>query len=266
MVMWKIKNQKSPTGKRKQGNNNWFVGTEGRISSVSMAATPEGRCQPTKESGDCWDCSCGGAAAHPATDSAQVRLTDLLQGEKSAKLKFCPYLRNCLVDTETQFLLMFSKNIVKNKGDGLLIGTEDTCILDMVETHLSGPIDSKFEAAADNIETEANKPMEHSFNRGTRRWKLNLFLLWIWDRRIHQSNFYLKSNTRLACGGEYSPDDAAQSHQELPQWHVLLADRHHQRAGVVLHKDAGNAVTARCVVYHPLLEKRNNTVRSQVSV
>lgn len=77
---------------------------------------------------------------------------------------------------------------------------------------------------------------------------------------------YLKLNTRLACGGEYSPDDAAQSHQELPQRHVLLADRHHQRAGVVLHKDAGNAVTARCVVYHPLLEKRNNTVRSQVSV
>lgn len=31
-----------------------------------------------------------------------------------------------------------------------------------------------------------------------------------------------------ACRGEYTADDAAQSHQELPQRHVLLADRHHQ--------------------------------------
>lgn len=38
----------------------------------------------------------------------------------------------------------------------------------MVKTHLSGPVDSEFEAAADNIKTEANKPMEHAFTeRGT---------------------------------------------------------------------------------------------------
>lgn len=37
---------------------------------------------------------------------------------------------------------------------------------------------------------------------------------------------------------------------------MLFADRHHQRAGVVLDKDAGNAVTARCMVYHPLLGNR----------
>lgn len=59
---------------------------------------------------------------------------------------------------------------------------------------------------------------------------------------------------RLACCGEYSSNDAAQSHQELPQWHMLLADGHHQRADVVLHEDARNAVTARCVVYHSFLE------------
>lgn len=62
--------------------------------------------------------------------------------------------------------------------------------------------------------------------------------------------------TRLTCCGKYPPDDAAQPHQELPQRHVLLADRHHQRAGIVLHEDARHAVTARGVVYHPLLENR----------
>lgn len=38
----------------------------------------------------------------------------------------------------------------------------------VVKTHLSGPVDSKFEATADRIKTEANKPMEHAFKeRGT---------------------------------------------------------------------------------------------------
>lgn len=80
---------------------------------------------------------------------------------------------------------------------------------------LSGPVDSKFEAAADDIKTEANKPMKHP------------------------------------CRGEYATNYATQSHQELPKGHMLLADRHHQRAGVVLDKDARNTVTARGVVYHP---------------
>lgn len=62
--------------------------------------------------------------------------------------------------------------------------------------------------------------------------------------------------TRLACRGEYTPDNPTKSHQELPQRHMLLADRHHQRAGVVLDKDARNAVAARRVVYHPLLGNR----------
>lgn len=56
------------------------------------------------------------------------------------------------------------------------------------------------------------------------------------------------------CRGEYYPNHPAQSHQELPQGHVLFCDRHHQRAGVVLHKDARNPMAARTVVYHPLLE------------
>lgn len=66
----------------------------------------------------------------------------------------------------------------------------------------------------------------------------------------------ISAETRLACGGEYSPNDAAQSHQELPQRHVLLTDRHHQRAGVVLHEDARHAVAPCSMVYHPRLENR----------
>lgn len=66
---------------------------------------------------------------------------------------------------------------------------------------------------------------------------------------------------RLTCRGENAPDDSAQSHQELPQRHVLLGDRHRQRAGVVLHKDARHTVTAHGVVYHPLLGKHNRTPR-----
>lgn len=68
--------------------------------------------------------------------------------------------------------------------------------------------------------------------------------------------------SRLACGGEYASDDAAQSHQELPERHVLLAHGHHQGAGVVLDEDARNAVAARCVVYHPLLREHGKTKRS----
>lgn len=67
---------------------------------------------------------------------------------------------------------------------------------------------------------------------------------------------------RLTCRGKNAPDDSAQPHQELPQRHVLFGDGHHQRAGVVLHKDARDAVTARRVVYHPLLE--NPTGRTQL--
>lgn len=65
-----------------------------------------------------------------------------------------------------------------------------------------------------------------------------------------------RGQKRLACCGEYAPNDATQSHQELPQRHMLLADRHHQGADVVLHKNARNSVTACCVVYHPFLENR----------
>lgn len=90
---------------------------------------------------------------------------------------------------------------------------------------LSGSVDSELKATADNIKTDANKPMEH------------------------------------ACGGEYSPDNATKSHQELPQRHMLLADRHHQRAGVILHKDAGHTVTACRVVYHPLPLSHGKLVR-----
>lgn len=59
--------------------------------------------------------------------------------------------------------------------------------------------------------------------------------------------------SELARGGENASDDAAQSHQELPERHVLLAHRHHQGAGVVFDEDAGDAVAARRVVYRPLL-------------
>lgn len=60
---------------------------------------------------------------------------------------------------ETACLLGKRKHYILNKVKSI------DC---MVKTHLSGPVDSEFEAAADNIKTEANKPMEHAFTeRGT---------------------------------------------------------------------------------------------------
>lgn len=138
-----------------------------------------------------------------------------------------------------------------------MVKTED-CV---VNAHLSGPIDAEFEATADDIKTEANEPVEHAFTEEhSDKWmnsdSYTLRQMSLLHKRIKHM---IAVETSLACRGEYPPDDAAQSHQELPQRHVLLADRHHQRAGVVLHKDAGNAVTARGVVYHPLLG--NKTAR-----
>lgn len=66
---------------------------------------------------------------------------------------------------------------------------------------------------------------------------------------------------RFTCGGENAPDDATQPHQELPQGHVLLANRHHQGAGVVLDEDAGDAVTSCRVVDDPLLRDRQTDRR-----
>lgn len=73
--------------------------------------------------------------------------------------------------------------------------------------------------------------------------------------------------TTLACCGEYAPDNTTQSHQELPQRHMLLPDCHHQRAGVIFDKDAGDAVAACCMIYYPLLRKRTwRLISSQVSL
>lgn len=41
---------------------------------------------------------------------------------------------------------------------------------------------------------------------------------------------------------------------------MLLADSHHQRADVVLHKDARNSMTACCMVYHSFLENGHGVV------
>lgn len=75
-----------------------------------------------------------------------------------------------------------------------------------------------------------------------------LFLVFFFKRGSN-----LCAEPRLTSGGENSPHDSAEAHQELPEGHVLLGDRHRQRAGVVLHKDARDAVAARRVVDHPLL-------------
>lgn len=64
----------------------------------------------------------------------------------------------------------------------------------------------------------------------------------------------LQAESGLTRSGEDPAHDAAQPHQELPQRHVLLADRHHQRAGVVLDEDPRDAVAPRRVVDHPLLK------------
>lgn len=97
------------------------------MTTARTATPPEGRRQPTEESGDCSDCSSGCVAAHP---TIQVRLLDLLHEVYSA-----------LIQTEKD-----------------------------VKTDLSGPVDSKFEATADNIKTEANKPMKHAYKeRGTQQ-------------------------------------------------------------------------------------------------
>lgn len=56
-----------------------------------------------------------------------------------------------------------------------LLGKRIYEILDMVKTHLSGHVDSEFEATANDIKTEANKPMEHAFTeRGTQDKWMNL--------------------------------------------------------------------------------------------
>lgn len=77
----------------------------------------------------------------------------------------------------------------------------------------------------------------------------------VWLDRVWSSQAAVagKHGRRLACGGEDSPDDAAEPHQEASQRHVLLAHRHHQGAGVVLHEDPRDAMAARRVVDHPLL-------------
>lgn len=71
------------------------------IKPRRKTATPEGRCPPTKESGDCSDCSSGCVAAHPGrTDWAQDSLLDLLHGEVYSDLiktrKYCPQYRGRL--------------------------------------------------------------------------------------------------------------------------------------------------------------------------
>lgn len=70
-------------------------------------ATPEGRCQPTKESGDCSDCSSGCVAARPGTDSAQDSLLDLLHGE----------VYSDLIKPEEQFLWILRKSIAHSIRD-----------------------------------------------------------------------------------------------------------------------------------------------------
>lgn len=58
----------------------------------------------------------------------------------------------------------------------------------MVKTHLSGPVDSEFEATADDIKTEANKPMEHAFKeRGTPS-----------DKWMNSDTFYFEKNHILS--------------------------------------------------------------------
>ena len=62
---------------------------------------------------------------------------------------------------------------------------------------------------------------------------------------VHQVN---------TCRGEDAPNDATEPDQELPQWHVLLGNRHHERADVILHEDPRDTVASCCVVDHTVLE------------
>lgn len=47
-----------------------------------------------------------------------------------------------------------------------LLGKRKPVFWIMVNPHLSGPVDSKFKATADNIKTDTNKPMKHAFKEG----------------------------------------------------------------------------------------------------
>lgn len=105
-------------------------------------------------------------------------------------------------------------------------------------SHLSGSV----EATADNIEEEPDQPVQHPCRHRSRG---GIFFFSPVRRPLRPG---------LTGGGEDAPDDSAQPHQELPERHVLLGDRHRQGAGVVLHEDARNTVTARGVVDHSLLE------------
>lgn len=92
----------------------------------------------------------------------------------------------------------------------------ETVWMSVENTDLFGFINSEFESAAEHIDAEAHQAVQD------------------------------------ACGGEDAPDDATQTNQELPQWHVLFSHSHHKRTEVVLHEDSRDAVAAGCVVNHTL--------------
>lgn len=115
--------------------------------------------------------------------------------------------------------------------------------------NLSRSTGADLKATEQSIEAEAHKPVQHSCKERTTRLLLFIFTV----------DFIFEP--RLTCRGENAPGDSAQPHQELPQRHVLFGDGHHQRAGIVLHKDARDTVTARRMVYHPLLEKTTGGTR-----
>lgn len=54
------------------------------------------------------------------------------------------------------------------------------------------------------------------------------------------------------CGGEYAANDAAELHKELPQWHVVFCDCHHQGTDVILHEYTRNAVATCSMIDHTL--------------
>lgn len=106
--------------------------------------------------------------------------------------------------------------------------------------HLCGASGAELKATEQHVQAEADEPVQHSCNQTTKAF------CWLFSQ-------WICLEPSLTRGGENPPDDSAEAHQELPEGHVLLGDRHHQRAGVVLHEDARDAVAARRVVDHPLL-------------
>ena len=68
------------------------------------------------------------------------------------------------------------------------------------------------------------------------------------------------------CCGKDASNNAAESDEKLPQWHVLLCDFNHQGADVILHEDPRHSMAACSMIYYPLLHKKIDSALTQPQV